>query len=114
MRLLLAFLVLPLLAVAQQVAPNPQTVRIDVAPQPMKPPPVTLQQALQIAEKYIAENKIEIGRYWLQEVKWVLPEGATMKESHWLFFWNNLGTGRGDYVEIEVDMNRHPLRRPSM
>jgi len=37
-----------------------------------------------------------------------------MKESHWFFFWNNFGTGRGDYVEIEVDMNGHPLRRPSM
>ena len=113
MRLLLSLLVLPLLAVAQQAPPNPQTARIDIAPQPMTPP-VTLQQALRIAEKYIAENKIEIGRYWLEEAKWVLPEGATMKESHWFFFWNNFGTGRGDYVEIEVDMNGHPLRRPSM
>ena len=113
MRILLALLVLPLLAVAQEARPDPQTVRVDLAPQPMKPPPVTLQQALRIAEKYIAENKIDIGRYWLQQAK-LIPEGATMKESRWFFFWNNLGTGRGDYVEIEVDMDGHPRRRPSM
>ena len=116
MHILLVLLFLTLLAVAQQAPPNPQSVVINVAPQPMTmtPPPVTLQQALQIAENYIAESKIDIGRYWLQEARWVLPKGATaMKESHWFLFWNNLGTGSGDYVQIEVDMDRPGASRSS-
>jgi len=74
-----------------------------------------MQQALQIAEKYIAESKIDIGRYWLQEARWVLPKGGTaMNESHWFFWWNNLGGALGDYVYIVVDMDGHPHRAPSM
>jgi hypothetical protein len=83
--------------------------------QTLKPPPITLQQALRIAEKYIAENKIDIRQYWLEEARLLQPEGATpWNGSRWFFFWNNLRGGRGDYVEIEIDMNGNCVRMPSM
>lgn len=84
-------------------------------PQARKPPPVTLQQALRIAEKYIAENKIDVRQYWLQEARLLPPEGATSwNGSRWFFFWNNLHGGKGDYVETEIDMKGHAVRMPSM
>ncbi len=83
-----------------------------------RPPPVTLQQAVQIAEKYIAESKIPIERYWLRSVRWGMPEGVKPEGfwggSRWSLFWDNFNASTGDYVEIEVDMDGHPLRRPSM
>jgi hypothetical protein len=116
MRVLLVLLVFVLFAVAQQAPPDPQSVKIIGAA--MKPPPVTLPQALQIAEKYIADKKIRIERYWLMQVKWGLPSGVKPVDfwggSRWFFWWVNLNGAMGDYVEIEVDMNGHALRRPSM
>ncbi len=109
------------IAAAQQPPAAPETSRVvEVTPLrfPVAPPPISLKQALEIAEKYIAGSKIPIERYWLRraEIKYGASEnpGVLWSGAVWFFDWDNLGLTRGDYVPIEVDMKGRVMQRPSM
>ena len=108
-------------AIVQSAVPQSATVTVKLPEQSLKPPPISLQRALAIAEKFVAEQKIPIGNYWLREVRLLQPvpdhklsDGEIWSGWRWFFFWDNLGTGKGDYVNIEVDMKGAPTRRPTM
>jgi hypothetical protein len=77
-------------------------------------PPVTFQQALQIAEKYITIHKVHIERYWLREITWVPPKemklGRPWENSYWHLWWSRVAS---DNVYIDVDMSGRAVRRPS-
>ena len=78
-----------------------------------KPPKLTLQQALKIAERFIAKEKIDISSYYLFEAKWVLY-GTDAKEPRWYFWWVNVDDALGHYVETTVSMEGRPQLQPSM
>jgi hypothetical protein len=77
-------------------------------------PPVTFQQALQIAERYITVHKVPIERYWLREITWVpskeMKLGRPWENSYWHLWWSRAVS---DNVFIDVDMSARPVRRPS-
>ncbi len=114
-------LCLPSGAAAQQPPATPGTSRVvQVTPlrSGLTPPPISLQRALEIAERYIAESKIPIERYWLRraEILFRTSEipGIPWSGAVWFFDWDNLGLVRGDYILIEVDMTGRVVQRPSM
>jgi hypothetical protein len=118
MRFLLLLALFGFVANAQQ-APPPGGVVVNLPVVGSRtPPPVTLPQALLIAEKYIAEKKIPVEQYWLKEVRWMLQQGSqpagAWGGSCWYLWWVNLNGAMGDYVELQVDMTGRVRRLPSM
>ena len=117
MRLLFIGLLLFASAAAQQAPSNSEmrAVKVPARPLTMQPPPKTLKQALEIAEKYITNHKIDIGRYWLREARLVpSKDSPALNDARWFFLWVNLTGTAGDYVEIFVDMNGQAVRQPSV
>ena len=79
-----------------------------------KPPKLTLQQALKIAERFIAKEKIDASSYYLFEAKWVLYGGEAKGEPRWYFWWVNINGSLGDYHQITVSMEGKVQRLGSM
>ncbi len=78
-------------------------------------PSLTLQQALNIADSYIAKKKIDISRYYLLEAKHILYGSKDNQDPSWFFWWVNENGVIGDYVEIVVSIKtRSVLQIPSM
>jgi serine/threonine protein kinase len=78
-------------------------------------PSLTLQNALKLADGYIAKEKIDLSPYYFYEAKYILYGSKENRESCW-FFWrvNENGT-IGDYVEVIVSIKTRNVRRlPSM
>src|SRR5262245_31995666 len=63
-------------------------------------PRLTLQKALEIADVYIAKEKIDISGYYLLEVKLILYGDKDNKDPSWYFWWVNEDGASGHYVEI--------------
>jgi hypothetical protein len=84
-------------------------------PQPKRSfkPKLTLQRALQIAEKYAQKQKIDLSSYYLYEAKWILY-GTDAKEPRWYFWWIHESGAAGRYVEITVSMDGKLQLIPSM
>jgi hypothetical protein len=78
-------------------------------------PSLTLQNALKIADGYIAKEKVDISHYYLLEVKYILYGSKDNQDPSWFFWWVNENGARGDYVEIVVSIKTGKvLRLPSM
>ena len=113
MRILCILLASLVLSVAQQPPANAR--RFDnnrlLAPH-IQRPPVTLQQALRIAEDYVKTAHIDVEPYYLREGK--LSYSESSKERFWSFVWDNLQGAMGDQVVITVDMEGHARRTLTM
>lgn len=103
---------------AQVGSQRPASRVIAVSPQHTYRPRVTLQEALKIAEHYIAEKHIDISAYWLSDARFILMgDDATPDISKipcWHLWWIHESGTIGDYVEIIVTMDRVASRAPSM
>jgi hypothetical protein len=78
-------------------------------------PSLTLQNALKIADGYIAKQKIDISHYYLLEAKYILYGSKENQDPSWFFWWVNENGVIGDYVEIVVSIKTgNVLRLPSM
>lgn len=78
-------------------------------------PSLTLQNALKLADGYIAKERIDISRYYLYEAKYILYGSKDNQEPSWFFWWVNENGVIGDYVEIVVSIKTGNVRRlPSM
>ncbi len=78
-------------------------------------PSLTLQQALKIADGYIAKEKIDTSHYYLLEAKYILYGSKDNQEPSWFFWWVNENGVVGDYVEIVVSIKTRSVRQlPSM
>ena len=81
-------------------------------------PKLSLQNALKIAEGYIAKVPIDISSYWLYEVRFILYGDATTADKDkipgWFFWWHNDDGIIGKYIEIFVSMDGKAMRLPSM
>ena len=74
-------------------------------------PPLTLQNALKIADAYITREKIDISRYYLLEAKYIFYGDKDNKEPSWYFWWVNEDGAAGHYVEIVVSIKTRSARR---
>ena len=118
MRILVLWSVCFLVAAAQQPPATPKSgvigATVATTAVARMAPPVTFQQALQIAEKYITGHKVPIERYWLREITWVPPKemklGRAWENSYWHLWWSGRAS---DNVYIDVDMTGRAVRRPS-
>ena len=81
-------------------------------------PKLPMQEGLKIAEKYIADQHIDIAPYYLFQVRYILLGDEHTAESKkipvWHFWWDSETGKLGNYVEIIVDMDGHASRAPSM
>jgi hypothetical protein len=78
-------------------------------------PKLTLQRALQLAERYIAKEKIDLSRFYLYEAKYISYGSKDHQEPCWFFWWVNENGAAGNYVEIIVSIETGNARRlPSM
>ena len=83
-------------------------------PRPVpKPPKVTLQQALGIAERYIEREKIDVTSFYLIEAKLIFPT-KKVEDQQWHFWWVSVTGELGNYIEITVTMDGEVRRIPSM
>src|SRR3954466_8178711 len=81
---------------------------VDVPARPARPR-LSLQDALQIAEKFIASQKINITRHWLYRANFmVMGEPAKPQEPKipgWHFWWLSDYGDTGNAIEIFVSMD---------
>jgi hypothetical protein len=84
-------------------------------PKPSFKPKLTLQRALQLAERFIAKEKIDLSPYYLYQAKYILYGSKDNQEPCWFFWWVNEGGALGNYIEIIVSIETGNVRRlPSM
>jgi hypothetical protein len=74
----------------------------DVTPTAL-PPPVSLKDAVRVAEEYIAEKKIDISRHYLASVR---SESDTRGRLHWDAQWMLTERQKGGWFIIRVEMDK--------
>lgn len=81
-------------------------------------PKLPLQDALKIAEQFIASERINVSHFWLYRANFILfGDPATADEKKvpgWHFWWVSDSGEIGNYVEIFVSMDGNCVRLPSM
>jgi hypothetical protein len=81
-------------------------------------PKLSLQEALQKAEKFIATEKIDTSQFWLYRALYILMGESSKPDREkvpgWHFWWVSDSGGLGNYVEIFVSMDGDCVRMPSM
>src|SRR5262245_44070914 len=118
MRKALAFLVMLLsVTLCGQQATRQQAAYLPQRKATLRPR-VSLQEALKIAEDYIAKQHIDIRPFWLYRAIYILQGDENTPDEKklpgWHFWWVNENGALGDYVEIFVDMDGKAYRGPSM
>jgi hypothetical protein len=92
----------------------------NVAPRtnPTNRPRLAMQDALKIAEEFIAKEHIDIAPFWLYRAMYILVADAhatsEKKLPGWHFWWVSETPEMGNYVEIFVDIDGRASRMPSM
>jgi hypothetical protein len=109
------------LTLNQQPEPKPEALFtqqrvVDLPlPKPSFRPKLTLQRALQLAESYIAKEKIDLSSYYLYQAKYILYGNNDNQEPCWFFWWVNESGALGNYIEIIVSVETGNISRlPSM
>ena len=74
-------------------------------------PKLTLQRALQLAEGYIAKEKIDLSPYYLYQAKYISYGSKNNQEPCWYFWWVNEDGAAGNYVEIIVSIETGNVTR---
>jgi hypothetical protein len=75
----------------------------DVTPTPL-PPPVSLKEAVRVAEGYIAEKRIDVSRHYLASVR---VESDMRGRLHWDAQWMHTDKAlKGGWFIIRVEMDK--------
>jgi hypothetical protein len=74
-------------------------------------PRLTLENALTIADRYIAKEKIDISHFYLLEAKYILYGDKDTKDPSWYFWWVHEDGASGHYVELVVSIKTGNVRR---
>ena len=81
-------------------------------------PKLTMQDALAIAERYLATQRIDTNHFWLYRADWILFGGpeqpAKDKPPGWHFWWQSDSGEIGNYIEVFVSMDGACRRLGSM
>jgi hypothetical protein len=84
------------------------------AAKPWKPE-LRLQDALKIAEHYIAKQKIDVSPYYLAEARFILYGGKDTGDPSWFFRWDHEDGALGNYLQVVVSIKtRTPRLQPAM
>jgi hypothetical protein len=73
-----------------------------VAPTPL-PPPVSLKEAVRVAENFVADKKIDLSEHYLGSVS---IQSDTHGQLHWDAQWIDTNSFKGDWFIIRVQMDR--------
>lgn len=80
-------------------------------------PKISLQDALKIAESYVAADHLNVSDGWLSEARFFLygenTKSGRDKEPCWLFVWTT-DSRLGGHVEVVVSMDGKAMRSPSI
>jgi hypothetical protein len=86
--------------------------QIEKLPSAVIKPPITLKQAMKIAEGYSKRNRIDLAPYFLSEAKLVADvENNTVENRRWYFRWVRYRAALEPEIVITVSMNGKALRR---
>ena len=77
-------------------------------------PPVEMQKALKIMEKFIKKQKIDTSNYYLARVNMIQYGAKDERKPAWYFRWVKIDESFGNYIEIAVFMDGSVQRMPSM
>jgi len=77
-------------------------------------PPIEMQKALKIMEKFIKKQKINTSNYYLARVNMIQYGAKNDQKPAWYFRWVNVDGSLGNYIEIAVFMDGRAERMPSM
>ena len=90
---------------------DPNITRAEIArlPTASTKPPLTLQRALKIAERYTRQQRIDLSPYYLLEARLIQYGAGETKKPRWLFRWVTVRPSTGG-VEIAVSMKGRATR----
>ncbi len=74
----------------------------DIAPTPL-PPPVSLKDALRVAEDYVAEKKIDVSQHYLGSMS---IQSDTHGRLYWDAQWVRTERMKGGWFIVRVQMDR--------
>jgi len=75
----------------------------DITPTPL-PPPVSLKEAVRIAEDYIAEKKINVSLHYLASIR---VQSDAQRRMHWDAQWMHTDRGlKGGWFIVRVQMDK--------
>jgi hypothetical protein len=75
----------------------------EITPTPL-PPPVSLKEAVRVAEGYVAEKKIDVSQHYLASVR---IESDTRGRLHWDAQWMHKDRGlKGGWFTVRVEMDK--------
>ena len=78
-------------------------------------PKISLQQALKVAEDYVAKEKIDVSGFYLYQARYIMYGAKENQQPAWLFSWVNENNALGNYIEIAVSIETGSASRiPSM
>jgi hypothetical protein len=77
-------------------------------------PKLPLKEALQISDRYIADNRIDVSQYYLSQVRFILHDSQKSKVAGWHVWWVHESGVMGNYIELFVDMDGNVKRLTSM
>lgn len=72
-----------------------------------RPPKITLQRALKVAESFIKKEKLDLSSCYLFEARWVSSESDDSK-SYWVFWWVRLLGASGKDIKVAISMEGKP------
>jgi hypothetical protein len=75
----------------------------DITPTPL-PPPVSLKDAVRLAEEYVAEKKIDVSQHYLASVR---VQSDARGRLHWDAQWMHTDRGlKGGWFMVRVQMDK--------
>jgi hypothetical protein len=74
----------------------------DVTPTPL-PPPLSLKDAIRVAEEYITVKKIDVSHHYLASVR---VESDKRGQLHWDAQWTLTDRAKGGWFIIRVEMDK--------
>ena len=106
---LICCLVLPMLAVAQEIDIKPITPEItaeDLVPR------ITIDEAIAVARAFVKTNAIDVSEHYLSAARFVVsptPREPIRSRREWIVSWENPKVFRDDII-IFVDMNKTVIK----
>jgi hypothetical protein len=67
------------------------------------PPPVSLKEAVRVAERYLAQNEIEVSHYFLASVR---AQSDAQGVLYWDAQWMHTGRYKGGWFIVRVQMDK--------
>ncbi len=101
--------IIPLLLFCLLLAPASSTfaaAAAEPAARPLAaPPPLDLRRALDLAEQYVAANRVDLSRQHLRSARLLYDEGSRRRGPYWHFQWAWTSPAMGGEYGLRVYMD---------